>query len=223
MTEDQGYSHERELGRRIAQLREGAGLTQRELARRMDLTQSALSRIESGQRRLSAAQVSQLARILAIDPGFLLQAEPSGAGEPYAAEALQSSREGWNEPTEPRSNARALRAEGVRGLDADLHAGLDAGTAGPNGWRRWARRRWARRQRWRACRAATRRRPRAPRGSSRRRRARSAAAPPAQDVPRGRARPRALEPPVFAEVVRDALEVEALVSRPWQVPVANRT
>ena len=52
VNDEQGYSHERELGRRLARLRDAAGLTQRELARRMDLTQSALSRIESGQRRL---------------------------------------------------------------------------------------------------------------------------------------------------------------------------
>ena len=200
MTEDQGYSHERELGRRIARLREAAGLTQRELARRMELTQSALSRIESGQRRLSAAQVSQLARILAIDPGFLLQVEPSGAGEPYAAEALQSSREGWNEPTEPRSNARALRAEGMRGLDADLHVGLDAVSAGAE---RMASMgppsTLARMSGGDASWAASSTGELAP------------PAAPAQDVPRGRARPRALEPTVFAQVVRDALKVEALM------------
>ena len=210
MTDDQGYSHERELGRRIAQLREGAGLTQREVARRMDLTQSALSRIESGQRRLSAAQVSQLARILAIDPGLLLQAEPTGAGEPFAAKATESSRHDWKETAGPRGNARAIRAEGVQGLDANLGAGPDAGRAGAErlasmgspsmgspsmGPPSTLARVWGG--------DAS--------GAASFTEELAAPAAPQRDVPRGRARPRALEPTVFAEVVRDALEVEALV------------
>ncbi len=215
MNDEQGYSHERELGRRLARLRDAAGLTQRELARRMDLTQSALSRIESGQRRLSAAQVSQLARILAIDPGVLLESDPTDAAGPYAAETIQSSQSSQSSqgPSEqagaPRSSARSLRADGAR-----------ARADGPRG------------------------RAKSPRGSAASPAestivammssdspllrmssgdaswaesstggldlAAAPAVPTAADVPRGRARPRGLEPPIFAEVVHDALEVEAL-------------
>ena len=120
MTDDLGYSHERELGRRIARLREAAGLTQRELARRMDLTQSALSRIESGQRRLSAAQVSQLARILAIDPGALLAQDRQEDDEPVQSRqddgpvqgrhttptsGAESTAQGWSEAGGPPRSA----------------------------------------------------------------------------------------------------------------------
>jgi len=41
-------AHQIGLGRRVATLREAAGLTQAELARRLHVTQSAVSRIESG-------------------------------------------------------------------------------------------------------------------------------------------------------------------------------
>jgi transcriptional regulator with XRE-family HTH domain/Zn-dependent peptidase ImmA (M78 family) len=188
VNDEQGYSHERELGRRLARLRDAAGLTQRELARRMDLTQSALSRIESGQRRLSAAQVSQLARILAIDPGVLLEADPADAGSPYAAE-VQSPQEPWDEAGAPRSNARSLRAEGARGRaagpsESELLAMM--GSASSLARMSSDDAPWAR--------SFT----------------EDLAAPAAPDVARGPARPRGLEPPLFAEVVRDALDVEAL-------------
>jgi transcriptional regulator with XRE-family HTH domain/Zn-dependent peptidase ImmA (M78 family) len=206
VNDEQGYSHERELGRRLARLRDAAGLTQRELARRMDLTQSALSRIESGQRRLSAAQVSQLARILAIDPGVLLEADPADAADPYAAEMIQSSQSSQgprDEAGAPRSNARSLGAEGARGRTESLRsrAASPAGSGSlammssdsplarmSNGDASWAE------------------------GSTGDLdlAAPTGPAAAAADVPRGRARSRGLEPPIFAEVVRDALEVEAL-------------
>jgi transcriptional regulator with XRE-family HTH domain/Zn-dependent peptidase ImmA (M78 family) len=199
VNDEQGYSHERELGRRLARLRDAAGLTQRELARRMDLTQSALSRIESGQRRLSAAQVSQLARILAIDPGVLLEADPADAGGPFAAEVLQSSQsspEPWDGAGAPRSNARSLRAEGARGRAA----GQRGRAASPTGSERLAM----------MSSDSSLARMSSGDASWAKSFTEDLAARAAADVPRGRARSRGLEPPLFAEVVRDALEVEAL-------------
>ena len=45
--------------------------------------------------------------------------------------------------------------------------------------------------------------------------------PAAADVPRGRARPRGLEPALFAEVVRDALDVEALAGASGEPHLAD--
>ncbi len=114
--DDQDYSHERELGRRIAALREAAGLTQRELARRLQLTQSALSRIESGQRRLSAAQASQVARTLGIDPGELLAAGPADSSfesseSAMLPAAMPLSASSAEPPAPSASFARPLRLE----------------------------------------------------------------------------------------------------------------
>ena len=160
MSEGHGSSSERELGRRLARLREGAGLTQRELARRLGVDQSALSRIESGRRRLTAAQAGQAARILGVDAGALLEPElaESVLGpelnetplRPTLASSDASAAEDWN-PRLPR----AFRLESMA-LSGPAASFLEA--------------------EWR---------------------------------PRGGAP--ALEPPLFAEIVRDALEVEALV------------
>ena len=128
MTDDQGYSHERALGERIARLRDAAGLPQRELARRMDLSQSALSRIESGQRRLSAAQVSRLARILAVEPGALLDLEsplPSGTGGTSGSlpmAAFESPEAPWSEPLPAQGQERAGQSSLMRSSQASDRA-----------------------------------------------------------------------------------------------------
>ena len=85
-------AHQIGLGRRVATLREAAGLTQAELARRLHVTQSAVSRIESGSRALSAAQVVRLTEILGVDPGTLLSpASPGHRPSPRrASQALMS-------------------------------------------------------------------------------------------------------------------------------------
>ena len=154
--------------------------------------------------------MSQLARILAIDPGVLLAPDPAeaGAGDPYAAEMMlqspRSPQEPWDEPAAPRGNARAARAEGRRGPSE----GARDPAAGPAGHEGPA-----------AASSAS-----APVRLSAGDTLLGAASfgpsfgagPPgdlameAPDVPRGRARPRGLEPALFAEVVRDALDVEAL-------------
>jgi len=166
MTDDQGYSHERALGERIARLREAAGLTQRELARRMELSQSALSRIESGQRRLSAAQVSRLARILAVEPGSLL--EPDSPLETSAIASLRMSA-AESAPELPQLS-RGQDAQSPRRRPALRDAAAQASSAAPD------------------------------RGAAHR-------LPAAIRLPE---LPPAPEPPLFAEVILDALEVEAL-------------
>ncbi len=225
MNDEQGYSHERELGRRLARLRDAAGLTQRELARRMELTQSALSRIESGQRRLSAAQVSQLARILAIDPGVLLEADPGDADGLYAEEmsgSSQSPREPWDETGVRRGNARSARADGARGR-AKGARGRAASPAGPAASPAVPERLAA----MAPALSRARRSAYDPLGSaisfdeSLAGDLGAPAAPTPPDVPRGRARPRGLEPALFAEVVRDALDVEALAGADGEPHLAD--
>jgi len=169
MTDELDRSPERELGRRLARLRDAAGLTQRELARRLGIGQSALSRIESGQRRLTAAQAGQTARILGVDAGALLDPGPEAldAGGPFA---LESDAAG---PFELASDAEGPSAGWPGAAEPSAFQALAAMaapfSAGPASMGQAADVRWRRR----------------------------AAAP-------------ALEPPLFAEIVRDALEVEAL-------------
>lgn len=55
-----------ELARRIREEREGAGLSQTELARKLGLKPSSVSRIEAGERRFFADRVPDLARALGV-------------------------------------------------------------------------------------------------------------------------------------------------------------
>jgi transcriptional regulator with XRE-family HTH domain len=50
-----------DLGRRIRRVREQAGLSQRDLAERVELDQSQVSRIENGERSVSVTELYQIA------------------------------------------------------------------------------------------------------------------------------------------------------------------
>lgn len=54
----------REMGRRIQQAREQAGLSQTELAAKLGCTQSALSNYELGKRRIHLSNLEQIAQLL---------------------------------------------------------------------------------------------------------------------------------------------------------------
>lgn len=56
----------KELGLRIRRAREQNGLSQEELADQMGLGQRAISELENGKRRLTVAEVPDLARILDV-------------------------------------------------------------------------------------------------------------------------------------------------------------
>jgi len=58
---------------RVVFLRDKAGLTQVELAERMGLTQSAISKIESGQNWLRPEMLAKLADALGVTPAKLFQ------------------------------------------------------------------------------------------------------------------------------------------------------
>ena len=61
-----------EQGRRIALLRKKKGLSQEELGNRIGLQQSAVSKLETGRRRLSAEEAREAAIALAVPVERLL-------------------------------------------------------------------------------------------------------------------------------------------------------
>lgn len=64
------------LGERIARARERAALSQGDLAERIGLTQSAISRIESGERSVESLELAKLAKALDISVLDLLEERP---------------------------------------------------------------------------------------------------------------------------------------------------
>lgn len=65
-----------DLGRRIERAREEAGLSQTELAQVVDLSQSAVSRIESGSRGVDSLELAGIARALGVAVLDLLETRP---------------------------------------------------------------------------------------------------------------------------------------------------
>ena len=69
------------LGPRIAALRRGAGMSQAELARRLQISASAMGMYEQGRREPSADILVALARELHISTDYLLTGAPSDRAE----------------------------------------------------------------------------------------------------------------------------------------------
>jgi transcriptional regulator with XRE-family HTH domain len=69
------YMSAREVGALIAELRQRAGLGQAEVGARLGIDQSAMSRIERGQRSLSAWELYALADLFEVDPDRILRKE----------------------------------------------------------------------------------------------------------------------------------------------------
>jgi len=65
-----------ELGERVADARRGKGWTQGELAARVGLTQTSVSRIETGVRAVSSLELAELAEVLGVSVLDLLRAGP---------------------------------------------------------------------------------------------------------------------------------------------------
>jgi HTH-type transcriptional regulator, repressor for puuD len=66
------------FAKRLARLREDAGLSQSALARAIGTSQSAISQIESGDRNPSYEMIRQIADALGLSPAYLLGAEVEG-------------------------------------------------------------------------------------------------------------------------------------------------
>lgn len=62
------------LGRILAETRERAGIKQADLAARLDMPASYLSKIENGTRRLDVIELIQIADAMNVDPGEIVQA-----------------------------------------------------------------------------------------------------------------------------------------------------
>jgi Zn-dependent peptidase ImmA (M78 family)/transcriptional regulator with XRE-family HTH domain len=112
-----------ELGRRIADARRGHGLTQGELAERVGLTQTVVSRIETGSRAVGSLELAELAEALGVSVLDLLR-----PGErPLLAIAARLGHF-----RDPGAVDRALkRAATLIGLDELLDSVLGATPAGP--------------------------------------------------------------------------------------------
>ncbi len=64
-----------EVGSRLKKIRQDRGITQKELAKMLKLSQTAIALWESGNRSLSLDAVDDVARILDISAGYLLFGE----------------------------------------------------------------------------------------------------------------------------------------------------
>jgi Zn-dependent peptidase ImmA (M78 family)/transcriptional regulator with XRE-family HTH domain len=114
---------QQELGRRIAEARRALGWTQGQLAERAGLTQTAVSRIETGSRAVGSLELAELAELLGVSVIDLLQA----GLRPMLAIAARLGRF-----REPGAVDRSLkRAETLTGLDELLGSVLGAAPSEP--------------------------------------------------------------------------------------------
>lgn len=70
-----------EIGRRLREARERTGLTQMALSKTMRIGRTAIARIESGDRRMSADEAVRFARALGVPVSSLLGEGPGASGE----------------------------------------------------------------------------------------------------------------------------------------------
>jgi Zn-dependent peptidase ImmA (M78 family)/transcriptional regulator with XRE-family HTH domain len=76
---------EREVGDRIRRIREAAGIQAQELAARVDLDPTALSKIENGRRSVKSTELARIADALRVSPLALLEDNPLLSSLPVAA------------------------------------------------------------------------------------------------------------------------------------------
>lgn len=72
MTKSNMGDYNVELGARIAEARNAAGLSQSDLSTRMGLTRSSVANTEAGRQKMRAEQVMAIAEITGSDPRWLL-------------------------------------------------------------------------------------------------------------------------------------------------------
>ena len=66
------------IGKRIAEIREDAGMSQSALARAVGISQSAISQIEAGDRNPSFEMLRSIAKALGVTPAYLVGPEETG-------------------------------------------------------------------------------------------------------------------------------------------------
>lgn len=85
---------------RIAEERKRSGLTQKEFAQRLDMSQPYLAQIERGDRKLTTELQAKMAEVLGVDPGVLVDFNaPTPEDEARLLEAFRTlspdRRKGW--------------------------------------------------------------------------------------------------------------------------------
>jgi Zn-dependent peptidase ImmA (M78 family)/transcriptional regulator with XRE-family HTH domain len=114
---------QQELGQRLADARRGKGWTQGQLAERVDLTQTAVSRIETGTRAVGSLELAELAEALGVSVLDLLRA----GQRPMLAVAARLGHF-----RDPGAVDRALRRAGtLTRLDELLNSVLGAAPVDP--------------------------------------------------------------------------------------------
>lgn len=101
-----------QIGLEIKLLRERLKLSAKDLAERVGLSPSQMSRLESGQRRVDATMLSKIARALDVHPSHFFQAEFGGpaADDGVLHEAVAGAPEA-PEPSGPAQLGRLIRSE----------------------------------------------------------------------------------------------------------------
>jgi len=95
-----------EFGARLAKIRDDAGLTQTALARKIEVSQSAISQMEAGERKPSFDMLRQLADALGVTPAYLLGEEL----EELSEEEQAHFRQYRSLPEEAREELRTFAA-----------------------------------------------------------------------------------------------------------------
>lgn len=88
----------------LKKVREGAALTQEELAKRSGVGRATIAGLEAGSRRARPATAQKLAGAIGVDPGQLVEASPAGRSElvdaggaeggPFTA-VFEEGEQGW--------------------------------------------------------------------------------------------------------------------------------
>jgi transcriptional regulator with XRE-family HTH domain len=74
-SEERGHNIERELASRLREEREYLGMNQDQVAAALSLPRAAVSAFETGRRKVSSAELAQLARLYGTTPDRLLGAD----------------------------------------------------------------------------------------------------------------------------------------------------
>ena len=99
------------LGARIATLRRAAGLSQGELARRLQVSVSAIGMYEQGRREPSAEILVSLSRVFGVSVDYLLTGQPLSQEQDTVASAMETALEHTQVQLDKRSKRPLSRQE----------------------------------------------------------------------------------------------------------------
>lgn len=79
------------IGKRVARLREEKGWSQLELAQRMEVDNSVISKIEKETRKVSSDELDRFATIFGVSTDYLLGRNTSSAEKSHVAETVEQA------------------------------------------------------------------------------------------------------------------------------------